>query len=650
MDGKPERGRAFGSAVKQWGCIEMLVPFRSRPHRRQRDHVGEIQCADGRLADIGVDMPGQRAEPRVDDIDGLCHRGEVAALDYLLDQPELLGGDPGIVVPHRDGRGHIGLAGIVGAELLQGHVGVGGLVGGVRIDQRGGLVGHHLLEDGGDRLALGEPLPPDLGQQLGGVGLVEEDRPRRPAIGRGAAVQLVEDAGCRRRRETDDSEDADMRVAEAGLEAAGEWLIGEQRIEIHRRLGDADAMPFRRERRMQVGERLGVIEPHGLRHEGVDEIEDAIGAIDEAAKNLVRVNAGVVATFIEPGLGARGVLGWRQVEECEELAGLEMRARLREVRLAFGFDQRGGAVGEHAGGIGRGAVALRLDKDGRAGAEEQEGIVRSADDSHQLGRHGAVEIGAAEPGGALKAAVLVQHHPFTDQCHPGQEVREAGVAVAIFSEIHHRRRSSDRQVARDAQMLAHDVDELRIALGRPDGGEVPYGPKAQADQPEAQAEAECGRERAVEDGERARRATQEDVLGERPMDRDRKSGHFATVMHSVGHQTSAPPPKEKKDRKKLDAAKAIDRPNTIWIRRRAPPDVSPNARVRPVMMMIITAMILATGPSMDSTIDWSGASHGIDEPDAWAAGDSASERKVTDAGVAVWRRMRKACLVMTGLL
>ncbi|RKP28171.1 hypothetical protein SYNPS1DRAFT_20478 [Syncephalis pseudoplumigaleata] len=38
-----------------------------------------------------------------------------------------------------------------------------------------------------------------------------------------------------------------------------------------------------------------------------------------------------------------------------------------------------------------------------------------------------------------------------------------------------------------------------------------------------------------------------------------------------------PPPKEKNDRKKLDAAKAIERPNTIWISRRKPPDVSPKA-------------------------------------------------------------------------
>ncbi len=38
------------------------------------------------------------------------------------------------------------------------------------------------------------------------------------------------------------------------------------------------------------------------------------------------------------------------------------------------------------------------------------------------------------------------------------------------------------------------------------------------------------------------------------------------------HQTSAPPPNWKKVRKKLDAAKAMLRPKTIWIRRRKPPE------------------------------------------------------------------------------
>src|SRR3546814_7654610 len=67
------------------------------------------------------------------------------------------------------------------------------------------------------------------------------------------------------------------------------------------------------------------------------------------------------------------------------------------------------------------------------------------------------------------------------------------------------------------------------------------------------------------------------------------------------HEISAPPPKLKKLRKKEEAAKAIDSPKMIWMRRRNPPAVSPNASVRPVTMMMITATILATGPWTDSS-------------------------------------------------
>jgi len=87
-------------------------------------------------------------------------------------------------------------------------------------------------------------------------------------------------------------------------------------------------------------------------------------------------------------------------------------------------------------------------------------------------------------------------------------------------------------------MAAHHIDELRIAPGCPDGSEVSDGPETEADQPEAQAEPERGGQRAVEDGDRTRSAAEQDVLGQRPVDR-----------------------------------------------------------------MMITAMILATGPSIDSRID-----------------------------------------------
>src|SRR3546814_4216230 len=83
---------------------------------------------------------------------------------------------------------------------------------------------------------------------------------------------------------------------------------------------------------------------------------------------------------------------------------------------------------------------------------------------------------------------------------------------------------------------------------------------------------------------RSRRAAEEDRLGERPVQR-----HLEAVDGTGAHQTKAPPPNEKKDRKKLDAAKAIDRPKTIWISLRKPPLVSPNASANPVMMIMMTA-------------------------------------------------------------
>ena len=73
----------------------MLVPRRPRPHRRQRNHVGEVEGGDRRLPDIGVDVARQAAEPGFDRVHRLDHAGEVAALDDLLDQAQLFVGDRG---------------------------------------------------------------------------------------------------------------------------------------------------------------------------------------------------------------------------------------------------------------------------------------------------------------------------------------------------------------------------------------------------------------------------------------------------------------------------------------------------------------------------------------------------------------------------
>src|SRR3546814_5849394 len=84
LKGKPERGRAFGPAIKQEGLPEMLVPFRPRPHRRQRNHVSEIERRDRRLPDIGVDMARQRAKPGVGGVERLRSEEHTSELQSLM--------------------------------------------------------------------------------------------------------------------------------------------------------------------------------------------------------------------------------------------------------------------------------------------------------------------------------------------------------------------------------------------------------------------------------------------------------------------------------------------------------------------------------------------------------------------------------------
>src|SRR5215510_1670105 len=171
------------------------------------------------------------------------------------------------------------------------------------------------------------------------------------------------------------------------------------------------------------------------------------------------------------------------------------------------------------------------------------------------------------------------------------------------------------EMCRITQVSAHDVNELRVALCGPDRRHVPDRPQHEAGDPKAESQSESSRERAVGDCDRARGTAEQDRLCQRPM-HGRFEPRKRVVGKKIGHQTSAPPPNEKNDRKNELAANAIERPNTIWTRRRNPPDVSPKASVRPVTTMMITAMILATGPSIDCRICCSGCSQGMFEPAA----------------------------------
>ena len=74
---------------------------------------------------------------------------------------------------------------------------------------------------------------------------------------------------------------------------------------------------------------------------------------------------------------------------------------------------------------------------------------------------------------------------------------------------------------------------------------MPEQPDRGADDPETKPQANGGRERSVDDGNGARRASKQDRLDEGAMNRCVETGNGLVVVH----HTSAPPPKEKKDKK-----------------------------------------------------------------------------------------------------
>src|SRR3546814_11181496 len=87
------------------------------------------------------------------------------------------------------------------------------------------------------------------------------------------SVQLVEQPRKRPARKADDRERAQMMIAKARFEPAGERFVGEQAIEVHRRFGNADTASLGRNTAMQVSQRFGVTQPFGLRPDALNQVE-----------------------------------------------------------------------------------------------------------------------------------------------------------------------------------------------------------------------------------------------------------------------------------------------------------------------------------------------------------------------------------------
>src|SRR5258708_17662010 len=107
-----------------------------------------------------------------------------------------------------------------------------------------------------------------------------------------------------------------------------------------------------------------------------------------------------------------------------------------------------------------------------------------------------------------------------------------------------------------AQVPPHDVDELRVALCCPDRRQMADGPQHEAGDPKAQSQSDSSCQGAVGDRNRAWRAAKQDWLCQGAMDRRFEPGDWI-VCKDLAHQTRAPPPNEKNERKNELAANAI---------------------------------------------------------------------------------------------
>ncbi|KWT79668.1 hypothetical protein APY03_5068 [Variovorax sp. WDL1] len=332
---QPERRGAVGACHDQRGAVEVFVLLRPGPYRRHRHHVRQIQRRDDGLAHVGVSIAGERGQPGIHGIERFRDGDEAPTLDDALHHAQLLVCDGGVLVHDGDGRRQIAEGDLIAAQLLQGGVGIGGLVVGVGIDQRAFLLEDRFAQQRDDVLALGEPLAAQAGKFFFRLGFVEAEKARAPAVRKTEAVEVVQNPRPGRGREAPHRHQPQVLVAQHGRQAADQRGIGQQRVDVERHFGHAHAIAPRRDGRVQVGQRLRVIEPVNFRHHAVEQVKDAIRLRDEGLQPLAPVHAIRRRVLVEH-LGCTGAGFFRrQVKQRQVIAALEVIARFLEGGPAF---------------------------------------------------------------------------------------------------------------------------------------------------------------------------------------------------------------------------------------------------------------------------------------------------------------------------
>ncbi len=172
---------------------------------------------DDRLSHVGVNVPGNRGEPRLDGIEAFGDGDEAATLDHTFNRALAVVCGGGIAVHYRYRGGDVAERHFVATERLQRRVGVDRFVGRIRIDERCFLLKNGFAQQCDHTLALGKPLAAYARQLARRLGLPHEEEPRHPAIGEAEAIQIVEEARPARSRKAAHRHDPHMASPSIGF-------------------------------------------------------------------------------------------------------------------------------------------------------------------------------------------------------------------------------------------------------------------------------------------------------------------------------------------------------------------------------------------------------------------------------------------------
>lgn len=326
------------------------------PHRRHRHHVRQVQRRDDRLAHVRIGVAGNGRQPPIDCVERFGDGDKAASLDDALHHAQLFVGHGRVAIEHRHRGGEVAEGDLIAAQLLQGGVRVGRFVAGIRVHQGRFLLEDRFAQQRDDVLTLGKPLAAQAAQLLFRLGFVEAEEPGTPAIGKAQAVEVVQQARPGRGREAPHRHHAQMLVAQHRCEAADQGGIGQQRVEVKRHFGHVYAVAPRRDGRVQIGQRLHVIEPGDFRHHAIEQIEHAIGFRHEGIEPPAPVHAIARRVLVEQLDRAGAGFLRRQVGQRQVIGALKVVAGFLEGGAAFLVHQPGQWFGE----VGMRVVRRRL--------------------------------------------------------------------------------------------------------------------------------------------------------------------------------------------------------------------------------------------------------------------------------------------------